>query len=461
MTELLVLGSGLAGLIVALEQVRRGQRVALLADGRAPGGHFAGIEADGLAFDFGMVMFEQHMPAEPCDVLAAYRPAIRNDWTRFGHLASDWLNAQLPLRRVPTPECLVGGRCWPDYLIANRLDALAAAAVGVAGPPPALSPDDPRHAAHKLQAGPYDRIDYAAAAALNHGVALHQACIEPFVRKLTGGDSAQFLARQHRAAWVPLFYPETLAAAMAGAPTGLPEYPFWTSDTGCVGHWVAAMNAELAASPQARVVSSPLTALEASSTGWQARTADGQLWRAPRAVLALPAQRCCTLLGLAAPALTPSVSVSVSLCSVPSEQLGRPVGCLMVVDEEFATYRISCPDVLAGLTTARVRLAVETNPEVLARLHPGAEPAAVLRAEVGRLLALPERADLRIHRQLTARDSLPLPTLQNLDAMARTHADVSARAPGAWLTGSLLGHGVASINDQIVQALHICRENRA
>ena len=34
-------------------------------------------------------------------------------------------------------------------------------------------------------------------------------------------------------------------------------------------------------------------------------------------------------------------------------------------------------------------------------------------------------------------------------------AAIAAAAPGAWLTGTLLGYGVASLNDQIVQALHV------
>lgn len=452
MHELIVVGSGLAGLIVAVEQARRGRPVTVLADGRAPGGHFAGMTVDGLQFDVGMVLFEQHQPVQPCETLADYRPAVRNDWTRFGHLAGRWLADQVALQRAPTPECLLEGRVAPDHLIANRLDVFRGMDCEA---PAALPRDDPRHAARKLEPGPYDQLSYDEAAAWNHGPVLHERCIEPFVRKLTGGGSERFLARQHRAAWAPLYHPQTLADALAGSPATLPEYPFWTTASGCVADWVRALTAELAARPHARVVPQPLQSLRVDGTGVDATTADGRAWQARHTVLALGVERCARLLGLPTPDQTPSVSVAVWLCSVPAAHLGRLPGCLMIVDEAQAIYRITCPDRLCGKVPERVRLAVEFNPDVMARLHPDLDVETAVRIELQEVLGLRDTAGLRVHRQLLARNSLPLPTTGTLAALDANHAALRERAPGAWPSGTLLGYGVASINDQIVQALQI------
>ncbi|MEO8057844.1 MAG: FAD/NAD(P)-binding protein [Burkholderiales bacterium] len=452
MNELLFVGNGLAVLIAALEQARRGRPVTLLADGRSPGGHFAGLRADGVDFDIGMVMLEEHLPQAPCDTLQSYDPSVRNDWTRFGHLASRWLRAQLALRRVPTPSCRVEGTVWPDYLIANRLDAFAHADVVAPAP---LAPSDPAHAANKLHGALYEHLSYADAAHANHGDALHERFIEPFVRKLTGAGSQALLARQHRAVWAPLYHPNTLRAALAGETTDLLEYPFWTTETGCVAQLVRRLNEELAAYPHASVVNTPLVSLQHGPESWRARSQEGQEWQGRRAVLGLAVERACTLLGLNPPQAAAAASVTLLMCSVPSAAVARPVGCLMVVDEEFAAYRVSSPDVLAGLGHERMRVVIEAHPERISERHPGIEPSAALVNELRRLLAIDAAAEVRVHKCLTAKNALVLPTPQSLAAAAVAQAAVAAATPGAWLTGSLLGYGVASINDQIVQALQI------
>lgn len=50
MYDALVVGNGLAGLISARELTRRGKSVALLSDGRMPGGHFNGIKCAGVRY---------------------------------------------------------------------------------------------------------------------------------------------------------------------------------------------------------------------------------------------------------------------------------------------------------------------------------------------------------------------------------------------------------------------------
>ena len=459
MADLLVLGNGLAGLIVALERARRGDRVCLLSDGRQPGGHFTGLQVDSHDFDIGMVMFERHAPLHPCNDLADFQPSQRNDWTRFGHLAWDWLGAQTPLCRVPTPQCRVAGRTGPDYLIANRLDMLS----GAAFPPPQPAADHPLHPAHKAEPGPYDELSYREAAELNHGAELHRALIEPFVRKLVPDGCDQLLARLHRGVWAPLYHPQTLRLALSGAPTALPEYPFWTTPHGDVSAWVRAMLAELAGYPHAELITEPLAALSPGST-WSATTLDGRSFDAPRAVLALAVDRATQLLGSPKPAALPAASVCVLLCTIGAPAYAALPSCLLVADDLFTGYRMTSPDAMAGLSPPRRRLVYEANPDVVERRHPGRDPGDVLRTELLTLLGLPADADLRVHRMLTARNSLPLPTRQAVQASAETCRALGERIGASsddsrrgsfWLTGNLLGFGVASINDQIVQALQI------
>lgn len=450
----LLVGNNLAVLVAAHELAQRGRAVTLLSDARPLGGHFAGMTIDGHDFDMGMVLLEQHEPARPGADLREFEPHVRNDWTRFGDRGSGWLEAQGALVRTPTPQTLIDGEIVPDYLIANRLDAFAHARVRG---PAALDAGDARHAANKALPGCYDSLSYAEAARVNHGSELHARFIEPFARKVLGVPSENLLARYHRAGWLPLYHPHTLSAALRGEPGGLPEYPFWTTAGGFVGEIARQLTARLAATPSATVASEPLVSVAREAGTWRVRTA-GREWRSGELVLGLPPERCYTLLGLEAPTPPPAASVALFFARVRADAIGRAPGCLMVVDEDYATYRLSDQDALAGLQPEWHRVVVEASPDRLARLYPGPPPEASLRRELQTLMQSYASDAIQPLRCFTARNALPLPTPDGVAAAQSAHAAVRAAAPEARLTGALHGYGVASFNDQLVQGLKIAQE---
>ena len=455
MHEVLLVGNNMAMLVAAGELARRGRRVRLFTDGKPLGAHFAGMQIQGSGFDIGMVMLERALPVNPDDDVRHYRSDLRNDWTRFGHLAWCWLEQRGPLQRVPTPECRVGGRIGPDYLIANRLDLLPG--LQLSGPD-AVAFDEAQHPRHKAEPGPYDSLNYAQAAQSCHGTAFHAAAIEPFVRKLLGVGSDAFLARFHRAAWVPLFYPETVRAALAGQPTGLPEYPFWTSPSGFVGQLVADARAELQAHPLVSLNHDSLLDMAFDGAKATLRTAGALYDGDAHAALGLPPERCRALLGLAPTAAPPAASVVVAFCQVSARHIGRPTSCLMVVDEDHASYRLSDQDALAGRDADTHRVTLEANPERLAALHPGLTADAALAQELCALLRIDDPGAVQVLKCITARNAIGLPTAAAVQAAEEAQRDLAQALPGVRRTGGLLGYGVASLNDQIVQGLKLAEE---
>lgn len=450
----LLAGNNVAVMVAAAELARRGRPPILLTDGRPLGGHFAGLEVDGNAYDLGMVMLEKLPSTEPDARLASYRGDVRNDWTRFGDLAANWLDEQLTLRRTPTPQCLWASSLWPDYLIANRLDILASADVVA---PDLLNRGDPRHATNKSLGLAYDRLCYAEASQLNHGRDIHDLFIEPFVRKLLNVSSTEFLARYHRAAWAPLFHPQTISEALRGEAT-LPEYPFWVPESSHVGGLVTHMTRRLAADG-VRVVTQPLSTLKFQGGCWTASTADGAIWSAPRMALGLAPERARSLIGL--PSLPPMAGASVSmlLARVKSTAIGRPSACLMVVDKDFAAYRLTDQDALAGRDTPWHRVVLEANPEVMSRLAADWPIESLLRRELAQLMAVDDPTSIQVDKCVTARNALTFPTAEAVAQAAHSHALLSELTPGVALTGALLGYGVASLNDQIVQGLKIAEDH--
>jgi protoporphyrinogen oxidase len=450
----LIAGNNLAVLAAAAELARRGRPPTLLTDGRPLGGHFAGMQVDGDAYDLGMVLLEKLPSTAQGASLATYRSEVRNDWTRFGDLAANWLDEQLRSRRAPTPQCLVDSKWWPDYLIANRLDAFANAGVDA---PDLLDRADPRHASQKNLGSAYEALSYAEAVRLNHGQALHERYIEPFLRKLLNVSSAEVLARYHRAAWVPLFHPETLTRSLRGESVNLPEYPFWVPDQGHVGALVSHLIARLVADG-VRVVSQPLSHLKFEGGRWTVGTQDGAAWSAPQMVLGVTPERARSLIGLPPLAPPSGASVALLMARVKSSAIGQGCACLMVVDEGYAAYRLTDQDALAGRDPAWHRVVIEANPERVARLAAHEPIESVLKRELAQLLAVDDPASVQVAKCVTARNALMIPTAECVSQAARSHADLVESMPGLALTGALLGYGVASLNDQVVQGLKIAED---
>jgi hypothetical protein len=454
MDEPLLIGNNMALLVAAAELDRRGRRSILMTDGKPLGGHFAGAQIGGARFDVGMMLLEKLAPSVAHARLDSYDPRRRNDWTRFADRAAVWLDACEPLLRAPTPQSLVEGRYVPDHLIANRLDVFQGSRVQAL---PRLDRNDPRHAAHKTTGAAYDRLSYADAARANHGDALQSRFIEPFVRKLTGHGSEVLLARYHRAAWVPLYYPETLSAAMRGDSDGLAEYPFWTNRTGCVGDLVARLCDQVSNSNCVRIVAEPLSSTHAADGRWCVATPTCNI--APdRIALGLTVERARALFGLAPRPAPLAASVVVMFCLVRSEAIRRHTSCLMVVDEEFATYRVTDQDVLADRDPPWHRVVIESSPDSLLQLANGQTQEAILLHELRQLLSVVGDDAVQVLKTVTARNALALPTADEVDRCAADHEELASVVPGAQLTGCLLGYGAMSMNDQVIQGLKIAEE---
>ena len=455
MAEAVLAGNSLALLVAACVLGRQGRPVHWLTDARKPGGYFAGLRVADDAFDLGSVLLERPGPGGAPPGLDTYDAMRRYDSARFSGLAWDFLAPLLPVRRTPGAQCALGGRRVPDYLLSNRVDGLAG--MGLAAPLQAARAGaaHPWHAGHKLAVGAYDALDYADAARHNHGEAVQAALIDPFVRKLTGGVAWPFMARFHRAGWLPLYYPETIAQALAGEPVGLAEYPFWLPTAGWCGELVQALLAEVALHPNVRRSDQPLAALARSNAAFTLTLDNGQALAASALALGLPNERAHALLGVPAPAVPRAVGIRLLLLRVRQDAIGQPAGCLMVPDAGFATYRISDQDVLAGRDTPWHRVVVEAG------LDRGSTDEAALdarlRLELCRLLAVDDPQAVVSVRGLSMPQSLGLPSVAEVTAAAADLARLHEAARGILLCGALAGFGATSLNDQIVQGLALAQ----
>lgn len=460
MSETLLIGNNLAMLVTALQLAERGKPVRVLLDGKPAGGHFAGMRLDGQGFDIGMVLFEHDSPAAQCESVRDYDPARRNDCARFTAVAGRYLQRFVATVEVPTPEVHSGGVRHPDFVIANRLERFARwpDSTTVMGELAQVDSSHPLHASGKTSQPTYDHASYAEASIFNHGATLHRQVFEPLCEKILGVSSTQILARYHRLGWLPLYYPQTLHQAFAGEPHGLPEYRFRAARDGYSGALVEELLQALEASG-VTLHAEPLERLERTADGFVAQLADMR-FSADRIALGVSPQRAAELLGLPASAPPPAASVSLVLGKVPREHLPSLTGCLLVADSGFALFRVTDHDAVAGRDPQWHRLSLECNPDYFRRRYPDADAGAPLPQLLGELVELGvirHADDFVVLRHLQARNALALPTAAAQEVSASLLRAVEGDARLA-LTGSLLGLGVASLNDQIIQGLKLAEQ---
>lgn len=414
MKELLLIGNSFALLVVALELANKGYKISILTDFKKPGGHFAGIEIQGYSFDFGMVMYEGLDNLGNEDDFSTYDPKIRNDWVRFGGAISEWVRSRVDVKRASTPQCLIDGKIYPDYLITNKLDAFKHAASQLGST--TLSVVKDIHPRVKAQSAAYDHLNYYDAASICHGKALHDHYIEPFVQKLLMIPSSRFLARYHRAAWAPLFYPETINQVMNGVDFDIDEYKFWVSKNGFSGQLVSNTLQTLKSYENVRFIEDSVDYLKNSGSGWIASAA-GNLFESQKVVLGISVERAYALLGIDSSHEVDSTSVAILFAIVQSSKIKKRLGCLMIVDDEYASYRLTDQDTISGNDPVWHRVTIEANPKYIEQKYNSSDFEKVMRNELRALLGLENNNSLEVLKFLIAKNSLVYPSLRSLEAV--------------------------------------------
>ena len=123
-----------------------------------------------------------------------------------------------------------------------------------------------------------------------------------------------------------------------------------------------------------------------------------------------------------------------------------------VVDSEHSIFRVSFqkhqsnPDI----TT----LIVESRPNPESALNNNNDRSIHLAMQLAKIVDC-DPFDLRSRKIINALNILPLPTFENIARYNKRIEEIRAKLPNVHLTGSLLGFGFGSMNEQIAQALRI------
>ena len=224
------LGNNFACLMLANECSKIGMRVRWFLDDGKAGGHFHGIELDGIALNIGMVQLEKPRAKTSNHTdLKKFKPEKPRDWLKYSAQINKTIDELFDPTLTNMPEMFFDGRTFPDFLVSDRLDILQSIFPDI---DKNASDNDPRHARWKGKTPNYLKINYEEESLYNHGQEIHQSIIMPFLAKLTNIPTCQFMAHHHRGVWLPLFWRSTILEVLKTKNSKLNTYPFFEPNAG-------------------------------------------------------------------------------------------------------------------------------------------------------------------------------------------------------------------------------------
>lgn len=460
----IVYGASLAALVAAERISAEGGDVTLVTPTAHLGGHFAGTTVGGARCDAGLVIFEYGtLKADGAPDPMSYDPDVRNDCGRFGRVLARYTESLgLSLERIPPVRLWTGEKLIADFVFDTRLEGMrdmphALAARARAEVQDILAAGEhPLHARRKYIEPGYATLSYEAASLANHGATLHAAYFEPFARKVTGQSSAELLALFSRAAWLPLFWPETLAESLSGRDARLPETPFHVVRGGAVGDLTAALAARLDASPRVTRIVAPAQAIRASRGGI-ALEVNGDVHWGTHLVWGHDLDTLTRLTAAGPTSDVPRAAVAIVVGRVARAMVAdASLGTVILPSDRALPYRITNQSTNAGIPDeALVRLSVEWGGG-----DAPADDAMLLAATRNALVRVGiARADVRFAdvRILRIAKALVQPTAASRDALLGMRNAVMSLGLPILPVAPAAGFGVASLNDQLVQGMKAAR----
>lgn len=455
----LIVGNALAGMVSALDLARQGKQVTLINPGGPLGGYFAGLDIEGEMFDAGLVKFELDGYLSQVSQLSSYDPMVRNDVGRFLNIVHDWALQYAPLHQFDMPKMWLQNKVYDDVVLSNcyhTFSQLPFAQESIKElqtlPSPAL------HAREKANGPSYHSLDYLTASLANHGKSMHANIVAPYLMKAQGVTADKMLARYHRVAWLPLFYPETLLASFQGKPVPLNPTVFHYPKQGAVGGICKQVKQQVMSHPNITYVQQPVQSVEKTATGWRLQLTEASVegaylaWTgAPAALLKALGRQPTVVQEIKSP-------IAVLFLRIKKADIRNVYTILHVLDMDKCAYRITNQTACADNHTDDMNIVVEFNQDYFKKLY--GEAASDVQIVT---LLLAELASM----EMIAAESSPLiavikripggflvPDAAARDAWEQDRQTVADLHPEIALLAMSSGFFATSLNDQVIQGLH-------
>ena len=461
----LIYGGGLSALVLAERLGHAGRDVVLMNPGKSWGGIFGGLNIDGQMFDAGMTNFEFDLFGEPADDIENYHPDQKRDVGRYVHFVQRYLSRFVSVAALPTPGMQYEGHLTDDLIISNRLTVLGLLSpqeraamrdelTDIVSRPNPLHPSTKNQADSLLATTPFEQVSLA-----NHGTTLHRLFIEPMFRKILGIPTSEIEGLFHRNGWAPLFYPESLLSQFGDAPQVFQPTVFSYPDDSHFGAFIARIAEAVRAMPNVRIVDAardPQVDMQRSVVrvgndefSFSRLAWGGELGQLPLAesaavsVTQLPAAR--------------RASLDLFFLNVRQSGVAQRFAVLLDPEPLSPFYRITNQTVCRGVEAEQHQIILECNSGNWNVDSP--DKGAVMDAALRRYQIDPAAVVSCQHRSF--KGALAIPTNAHRADFNQRRERVAHEFPDVALIGASSGYVSVTLNDHIIQALKIVRQEGA
>lgn len=450
MVTLNILGSNLACLLLAEKYSASGQPVYWMLDGGTAGSHFAGLDLDGEAFNFGMVQIEQpggHL-ASTQDI-KDFKPTIYRDWLNYSALINREIEELFNPIQTQSPSMILGGESHPDFLVSNYLDCLRSNFLANALD---SDEDDQRNAKFKGSGEAFESLDYETASLFNHGPDIHSRIIKPFFSKLSSVPCRRIFAKHHRSIWLPLYWQDTIIQQLVSGSSSLEPYRFLVPKNGTIASIIRGLTKKVVSRKNVRCFSNAINSFYIKNGQPFVKTKlDDNSRRVD--VIGVNEKRMSELLGRDPVQMSDFASIEFSYFDIATKLLSNDYPPFInVVDSEHSIFRVSFQKNQSNMDITT--LIVESRPDLESAFNNNNDRLSHLAMQLAKIVDC-DPFDLRSRKIINALNILPLPTFDNIALYNKRIEEIRAKLPDVHLTGSLLGFGFGSMNEQIAQALRI------
>lgn len=229
-----VYGNGLDSVIACYELLAQGHDVVHFTGGEKIAGHFAGGINEHGVFDLGMVLLEKDVRDTTQKQLSTFSNEFGVNTRGYLAQSYDFLENNLgTLRPRKVKSRLENGEEVGDYFIADSLEVfktLTDEEISLLNNQLTRVVNnnlrDFIHPRIKNQRSHQIKDDLLTQLEIQYGSALTEKLFGSFLRSLVGSKITRFPIRFHRKLWIPLYFPETIKAAIESFDTYLPEITF-------------------------------------------------------------------------------------------------------------------------------------------------------------------------------------------------------------------------------------------
>jgi hypothetical protein len=450
-------------MIAAYELALVGIEVVLINPTPVWGGHFSSKTINGVPFDLGMVGFEfTGFHNEPTDDLSMYDARQRNNIARFCHKSQAYVETLIAVHRARAPLMLWNGRLCADVLMANELSILkelddnVSRQIRIEIEEILARPELPLHAARKVDNPIYLSSTYEQASLENHGKTFHELFIEPFADRLFPGGAGRFAALYHRCLWMPLYYPETMLAAMGPNPHDL-ETLFHYPSEGRIGALAEGLLQRIHASGKVRIVRTAVSGVSVNGAV-SVTVADGAIVEGSSLIWGLDLAYLLRSTGVGEERhqnhKQSKTSAVFGFFTVDRSRLKPDFSSLFVIDPKRMIYRITNLSDSGGTDEINARLVLECDSHYFAGDDGGASAIVDQAAkELIELGLIPDRSAIVSADGYAIPNIMPIPNKTDHDVFWESHDLSTGRMPSVHLIGPSSGYLITTMNDQVIQGL--------